>query len=140
MELNKLIERIHTFNYDYTKPTLKTKIIKGNQQALSQFNWEMQKRAYYRDLNNQKKGFKQNNKKNFDNIDDIQKTLQISRLQKSWGKLDKVSKLEKLTEFIKSQPNKRELQKKLYPMFEKGLLRNKIKYDKVSMKIEKINY
>jgi len=149
MDFETLSNNINEFNnISITVGPTQEKISTFQQYELDQFNWNMRKRNYYQDLREEKKGFKQFPKKEFSNIDLIQTQLDKNMFGKKWSKLDKVSKLKKLDEYIFHLVNlntlniekKTSLKKYVYSLFKKGKIKNKmVKYNNELFKIEKID-
>ena len=149
MDFETLSNNINEFNnISITVEPTQEKISTFQQYELDQFNWNMRKRNYYQDLREEKKGFKQFPKKEFSNIDLIQTQLDKNMFGKKWSKLDKVSKLKKLDEYIFHLVNlntlniekKTSLKKYVYSLFNKGKIKNKmVKYNYELFKIEKID-
>ena len=149
MNFETLTDRINKFNNisDISDP-IQEKISPFQQYELDKFNWNMKKRNYYQDLREEKKGFKQYPKKQFSNIDLIQTQLDKNMFGKKWSKLDKVSKLKKLDEYIFYLVNlnkldtktKTLLKKYTYSLFKKGQLKNTmVNYNTEVFKIETID-
>jgi len=149
MNFEDLSKKINEFNnVSISDEPKQEKISSFQQYELDQFNWNMRRRNYYQDLREEKKGFKQYPKKQFSNIDLIQTQLDNNMFGKKWSKLDKVSKLKKLDEYIFSLVNsktlniadKTSLKKYIYSLFNKGQMKNKmVEYNPETYKIEKIN-
>ena len=149
MNFEELSSKINKFNNIYILEEPKQETVNTFQQyELDKFNWNMTKRNYYQDLREEKKGFKQYPKKQFSNIDLIQTQLDNNMFGKKWSKLDKVSKLKKIDEYIFYLVNSNtlnrdstiSLKKYVYSLFNKGQLKNKIvTYNSNIFKIEKID-
>ena len=149
MNFEKLSSKINKFNnISILEVPKQEKVNTFQQYELDKFNWNMTKRNYYQDLREEKKGFKQYPKKQFSNIDLIQTQLDKNMFGKKWSKLDKVSKLKKLDEYIFYLVNSNTLngdktillKKYVYSLFNKGQLKNKmVNYNSDIFKIEKID-
>lgn len=149
MNFETLTDRINKFNnISDTSEPIQEKVSSFQQYELDKFNWNMKKRNYYQDLREEKKGFKQYPKKQFSNIDLIQTQLDKNMFGKKWSKLDKVSKLKKLDEYIFYLVNlnkldtktKTLLKKYTYSLFKKGQLKNTmVIYNTEVFKIETID-
>ena len=148
MNFETLLNKINEFNNISILEKSEEKTISRFQEyELSQFNWNMTKRNYYQDLREEKKGFKQYPKKQFSNIDLIQTQLDKNTFGRKWSKLDKVSKLKKIDEYIHTLvdthtldvSNKTLLKKYVYSLFNKGKIKNKmVEYNSNVFKIVKI--
>ena len=149
MNFDALSKKINEFNnISILDEPKQEKVSNFQQYELDQFNWNMRRRNYYQDLREEKKGFKQYPKKQLSNIDLIQTQLDNNMFGKKWSKLDKVSKLKKLDEYIFSLVNsnkldiksKTSLKKYTYSLFNKGQIKNKmVEYNSEIYEIENIN-
>ena len=149
MNFETLTDRINKFNnISITTDPIQEHISTFQQYELDKFNWNMKKRNYYQDLREEKKGFKQYPKTQFSNIDLIQTQLDKNMFGKKWSKLDKISKLKKLDEYIFGLVNlnkldvnaKTALKKYTYSLFNKGQLKNKmVIYNAEVFKIQNID-
>ena len=149
MNFEELSNKIKEFNnISILEVPKQEKVNTFQQYELDKFNWSMTKRNYYQDLREEKKGFKQYPKKQFSNIDLIQTQLDKNTFGRKWSKLDKVSKLKKLDEYIFHLVNFNKLnsdrtillKKYIYSSFNKGQLKNKmVIYNPDTFKIEQID-
>ena len=142
MEISKLMESIETFNNSKQVNVTPVKNYRGNQYALDQFNWELQKRTYFRKIKNERLGIKTKETKQVTSIDEVQKQLYKNRFTKDWKKLDKTSKLQKISEYLRTlegdYDTKKKIKTEIYRLFHKGKLNKQVEYDKHNMKILKI--
>jgi len=143
MKIPELIKSIEEFNSSKQVNTIPKKNFRGNQYALNQFNWELKKREYFRKIKNERMGIKVREVKKVSNLDEVQKQLHKNRFTKDWKKLDKNSKLQKISEYLKSlmgnYEDKKKIKEEVYSLFRKGKLKDNVNYDKHNMKIVKIN-
>lgn len=143
MEIPELIKSIEKFNCSKQVNTLPKKNVRGNQYALDQFNWELKKREYYRKIKNERRGIKVKQVNKVSNLDEVQKQLYKNRFTKDWKKLDKNSKLQKISEYLKclqgTYEDKKKIKEEVYNLFQLGKLKDNVNYDKSNMKIVKIN-
>lgn len=147
IELKKTIDKFNNIDLQIVKQD--DKVNKLEQYKLDQFNWNMSKRNYYQEMRDEKKGFKKYKQKQFSNIDLIQTQLDKNTFGKKWSKLDKVSKLKKLDEYIYylvnkyklSVANKQSLKKFVYSEFNRKKITNKmVVYNQETFKITEIKY
>lgn len=142
MEISNLMKSIETFNNSKQVNVTPKKNYRGNQYALDQFNWELQKRTYYRNIKNERLGIKTRETTQVTSIDEVQKQLYKNRFTKDWKKLDKTSKLQKISEYLRTlegdYDKKKQIKTKIYGLFDKDQLNKEVEYDKRNMKILKI--
>lgn len=145
MEFSLLVKKINSFNSNDDNstsslnhidkiltnkvPHLKNSNFRGNQYALDQFNWELQKAEYYSRMRKEKLGIKKKEQTNIDTLDNLQSMLLDDQYSKKWNKLDLFCKKQKFKEYLKKliiEKKIEEIEEKLYLNYLNKMLDKKI--------------
>ena len=117
---------------------------KGNRYELQQFNWTMKQRNYRQKMKKLSRGVKIKQVDNVDSLDELQKIIRKNELSQNWSRLEKTTKLKKLSQYLDKLDVKKAHLKLIkiftYTKFKEGKLKSSksVLYDKIEFNIEKI--
>lgn len=106
MDFVTLTEQINEFNNisnqnnQNNKNIPKIKDIRGNQHDLQQFNYQMRRSNYIKQIKDEKKGFKQHETDTFDSMEEVFNNVQNMNLSKQWNRIKPYYKKELVTKYL----------------------------------------